>query len=680
PEMVTTFIKDTKALYSSDHTSLVFWDHGGGAAGGYGKNEVTGKIMSASAVGAGVKNSGAVFESIGFDTCLMGSLDVASNFAGTAKYFIGSQEDESNFGWDFNSFSTYGTTDFVTFGKKLIDEYDAYTKANDRNEEKRTLALYDLNNVNVAQNQWNTLVTKLGETKGGIELMALARDFAREYSYTTTADNRAGEIDLVGFLGGLAYTPVHTESVALLNTLKDTVLYKNGNTLGGVGGISVYLPGENTFQYNTKYNDIKANNISDTAMKAYDKLASIYAGQRENAIFQQTSYDQKHNELDLNNYKKAKWFDNEYASLGTGMTCHYKNVKNGGFAIESETGLTPQMIDSAELRVMIKSRDFGYLSLGRLDTFCTTASRTSPVYNFNGQWPHINGMPIAVYQYDDTIKSKTGKRSVYMYTLATVNGKDAKVDLEWNATDKTWKCWGYVDIDENLSTRVEPTRLQDGDTVRFFYDVTKTGNSDIKPNYWFDPIIYTSDSFAVETKPISVTNADVLFYGTITDSYGKTISTPCFKYDPNSPKVTEEQVAGVEPEITPSKSLGESEKWVYEDGGQDSPLACYYNPASGAYESYSEDTGAYNMVFEQSGDVLHYNEVLKAGFYYSEDKGLYYLIDENGVVDEENAIDEDMFVLMFGADADDFDNFDVVIASFIDQDEEESGGFGTTDT
>ena len=196
----------------------------------------------------------------------------------------------------------------------------------------------------------------------------------------------------------------------------------------------------------------------------------------------------------------------------------------------------------------------------------------------------------------------------------------------------------------------------------------------------YDPITYESDSFNVETKPISVTNGDVLFYGTITDSYGKTISTPCFKYDPNSPKVTEEPVAGVEPEITPSKSLGASEKWVYKEGGQDSPLACYYNPASGAYESYSEDTGAYNMVFEQSGDVLHYNEVLKAGFYYSEDKGLYYLIDENGVVDEENAIDEDMFVLMFGADADDFDNFDVVIASFIDQDEEESAGFGTTDT
>lgn len=27
-------------------------------------------------------------------------------------------------------------------------------------------------------------------------------------------------------------------------------------------------------------------------MKAYDKLASIYAGQRENTLFQQTSYDQ----------------------------------------------------------------------------------------------------------------------------------------------------------------------------------------------------------------------------------------------------------------------------------------------------------------------------------------------------------------------------------------------------
>ncbi len=668
-EMVTTFINDTKALYTSDHTSLVFWDHGGGAAGGYGKNEVSGRKMSASAVAAGVKNSGTVFESVGFDTCLMGSLDVASNFAGTAKYFLGSQENEGNYGWDFNSFSTYGTTDFVTFGKKLINDYDVYTKANDRKESIRTLALYDLNSVNIAQAQWNDLVAKLGESKGGIELMALARDFAREYDDSGTADNRNGQIDLVGFLGTLANTQVGAESAALLNTLKSTVVYKNGNTMDGVSGISIYMPGENTYMYNEKYDDIKANNISDATMKAYDKLASIYIGQRENTLFQQTSYDQNHNERNLNHYKNKKWFDNEYASLGTEITCHYRNVQNGGFAIESETGLTPAMIKSAELRVVLRNDSQGYVSLGRTDTFCTTASKTSPVYNFNGQWLHINGMPVAVYQYDDFVSSRTGDHLIYMYTTAEVNGKDSKIDIAWNATQKKWEYYGYVDIDTNITSKTASKRFMVGDTVRFLYDKTKTGSSDLTATYLFDPITITESGLNLETRLISQPGSEVLFYGTITDTYGKTISTPCFKADPGSQSVTEEQVPGVKPEVTPSKNFAASEKWVFTDDGEDSFLSYYYDPATGTYESYSEDTGAYNMIFETSGDVVHYNETLKVGFYYNDDEGLYYLLDSNGNIDITSAMDEETFVLLFGSDADDFENFDAVIASLDDGDD-----------
>lgn len=671
PDMVTTFINDTKAMYSSDHTSLVFWDHGGGAAGGYGKNEVSGGDMSASAVAAGVKNSGAVFEAIGFDTCLMGSLDVASNFAGSAKYFLGSQENESSYGWDFNSFSTYGTTDFASFGKKLIDEYDVYTRANDRKGATRTLALYDMNGVNLAQNQWNDLVAKLGESKGGIELMALARDFAREYDNSKTADNRSGEIDLVGFLDSLAYTPVGTESAALLKTLKSTVMYKNGNTQGGVNGISIYLPGENTFVYNSSYDNIKANNISDATMKAYDKLASIYAGQRENTLFQQTSYDQKHNERNLNYYRNKKWFDSEYASLGTDITCHYKNVKNGGFAIESETGLTPAMIDSAELRVMLKNDAQGYISLGRTETFCTTASKTSPVYNFNGQWLHINDMPVAIYQYDDCIANNTGDHLISMYTTALVNGEQSKIDIAWNATKKSWEYYGYVGINDNISSRTIPRKFTVGDTVQFLYDATKTGSSDLQARCLFEPMTITTDGLKLETKPVNQPGNDVLFYGTITDTYGKTISTPCFKFDPASFKAEEEKVPGVEPEVTPSKNFSATEKWVYAEDGEDSFLSYYYDPETGAYENYNEDTGAYNMLVASSGEVIHYNEALKAGFYYNGDDGVYYLIDENGEIDETSAMDEETFISIFGSDADDFENFDAVIASFGDDDDED---------
>ncbi len=677
-DMITRFIKDTKAAYTADHTSMVFWDHGGGAAGGYGSNEVTGKGMSASAVAAGVRNSGSVFESVGFDTCLMGSLEVASNFAGNAKYFVGSQELESGYGWNFGSFADYGTTDFVSFGKKLINDYDVYTKAKDSHAPYRTLALYDMNGIASAQSQWNDLVSQLGATKEGIEMMAIARDSAREFHYEASPDYRAGEIDLIAFLNCLEYTHVGQQSVALVNTLKNAVLYKNGNEMDQVNGISVYLPGENTWQYNNKYNDIKGNNISDSTMSAYDKLASIYAGQREEALFMQTSYDQKHDDSDPAYYRKAKWYNKEYGELATGAECAYKDVKNGGFAVESETGMTPQTIDSAELRVMLKDKDNRYISLGRTSTFCTTADKNSPVFNFNGQWLHINGQPVAAYQYDDFKAGGTGDHTLGIYTIAEVNGKTSKLDIQWNATKKKWGCWGYIPVNDTMSTKTKAKPFVNGDKIEFFYDFVKSGADQLKATSLFEPITYNANTFKLETRTIDTKDNDVLFYGTLTDTYGKTLCTPYFKFDPTSPKLTEATVKGSEPEIKPSNDRS-IEKWVLKDGGEDSFLSCYYNPLSGAYESYNEETGAFNMILDTS-DEVHYNEALGTGYYYDAESGLYYLMDEDGIIEGAEGMDAETFEEIFGVDPDDYDAFDLLIASYYESIGEysDNGGSGSS--
>ncbi|MCR5733003.1 MAG: hypothetical protein K6G22_00215, partial [Lachnospiraceae bacterium] len=77
----------------------------------------------------------------------------------------------------------------------------------------------------------------------------------------------------------------------------------------------------------------------------------------------------------------------------------YKDVRNGGFAVESELGLTASQVQNAEMRVILKDSDSKYISLGRTNAFCTTAGGSAPVFNFNGQWPHLNGQPLPLFQY-----------------------------------------------------------------------------------------------------------------------------------------------------------------------------------------------------------------------------------------------------------------------------------------
>ncbi len=147
--------------------------------------------MSAPQVAAGIRASGAKFESIGFDTCLMGSLEVASNFTDLASYYLGSQELESAYGWNYNGFATYGTTDFVSFGKKLIDDYDVYTQgSDDMKKQIRTLSLLDLSGVQTAQQQWNALLTNLGSNETGIQYLLAARESAREFDFGSQSFRR----------------------------------------------------------------------------------------------------------------------------------------------------------------------------------------------------------------------------------------------------------------------------------------------------------------------------------------------------------------------------------------------------------------------------------------------------------------------------------------------------------
>ncbi len=401
--MITSFIEKTTKQYTSDHTSMYFWDHGGGAAGGYGVNETAKGGMSASQVAQGIRQSGVKFESVGFDTCLMGSLEVASNFADVAKYYIGSQENESSRSWDFRTFKNYGTGEFTEFGKQIIDDYDTWTAETHSGKiGTYTLSMLDLSKVPKAQQQWNDFLAAYGSNTVGVQQMIAARSKAREFSYGDLAHERAGEVDLNDFISQFGSEVAQN----LKETLDEVVLYKNGNTMDGVNGLSVYIPGENVWQYKNKHDAIMANNISKPAATALDRLASVYAGQRDGIMFGETWSDQKH-AGSKNSYNNQPWYDKEYAALGSSANYSYEQVQRGGVAVHSDMGISADELLDSEMRVMLKNKD-GYMSLGRIDNFCKTKDTKSPVFNYNGQWLHINGQPVMLIQYNEFDDSEGG--------------------------------------------------------------------------------------------------------------------------------------------------------------------------------------------------------------------------------------------------------------------------------
>ena len=641
-DMISEFVKDTASTYSSEHTSMYFWNHGGGAAGGYGVNEVAdGKGMSNSEVAEGIRSSGVKFESVGFDTCLNGSLEVASCFADVAKYYVGSQENESGYGWDFKSFATYGTGDFTDFGKKLIDDYDKWNSEK-KVEKTATLSMLDLSKVPKTQQLWNDFLTTYGSNSIGIQQILAARAKAREFSYGEAADARNEEVDLSDFLSHFG----SPQAQALKDALSEVVLYKNANNMEGVNGLSVFVPGENVYTYKLNRDNVTSQNMSDSAMSTFDKVASVFAGKKDSILFGETWSDQKHfGEQGL--YDNEPWFDKEYAAIGSRDTYSYKEVRNGGFAVESELGLTADQLQESEIRVMLKNGT-DYISLGRVNNFSRSKDTKSPVFNFNGQWLHINGCPVMLHQIDE-FKSDNGHYYKDYYTMVKVNDDVKKMRIMWDATDKTWNQYGYADRNTQLTGRSETSEFKEGDKIQFVYDISDDGKS-VRQDTVFDPFTYDSSNFTLKTQRIdNETGVDIMFHGTVTDAYGKTYTTPYFKMEEGTKRVTPAKVNGEANVIKKSKTPSK-ERWEISDPG--SFLTCHYDEESNSYVSYNENTNAFNLILADSGEIVHFDENRQLGVHYDPETDRFHILDADGEVSDAAFTAEELAQFAAGAGSD----------------------------
>lgn len=109
-ETLKSFLQFTKENMA-DHNAIIFWNHGGGSLSGvsfdenYGMDSLTNhEMINAFDEVYGVDEENPPLDIIGFDACLMASVDTAFSMYGYAKYMIASEEVEPSLGWDYEGF------------------------------------------------------------------------------------------------------------------------------------------------------------------------------------------------------------------------------------------------------------------------------------------------------------------------------------------------------------------------------------------------------------------------------------------------------------------------------------------------------------------------------------------------------------------------------------------------
>ncbi len=235
--------------YPADKYMCLLWNHGGGSISGVCFDELyENDSLNLDELAKGVSMAGVQFEMIGFDTCLMSSLETAAAIAPYARYMTASQEIEPGTGWDYNAWLSFlaatPRADGLDLGKIICDTY--YDKcAAAETESIVTLSVTDLSVIPQLVASFDAMAA---EMKGVAEAPDLLKSFsqavARAENYGGNNDNEGytNMVDL-GDLVRLSIDVLPGTSVDVLANLDLAVKYKvNGESRPRSTGLSVFAP------------------------------------------------------------------------------------------------------------------------------------------------------------------------------------------------------------------------------------------------------------------------------------------------------------------------------------------------------------------------------------------------------------------------------------------------------
>ena len=283
PRTLTEFINYCTKYYPAEHYGLVLWDHGGGPLWGYGSDELfkndsllleelrsamDGTIFGNSGEGKNTDGgaghdeaadtagggSGRKLDWVGFDACLMGTLENAKLWSDYADFLVGSEELEPGRGWDYTFLRGLNETDDAAeIVSGIVDSYGEYYEQNRSQffDPDVTLAALDLSRTGDVIEAADDLFDAMREGIGSGQYASLnqARSRAKAFglSAADTREDACDLIDLRDFAGKVGEI-FPEESEKLLQAV-DEMVVRGSSNVEGAGGVSVYLPGDNADLY-----------------------------------------------------------------------------------------------------------------------------------------------------------------------------------------------------------------------------------------------------------------------------------------------------------------------------------------------------------------------------------------------------------------------------------------------
>ena len=279
PKNLTSFIKYCAENYPADRNMLIFWDHGGGSITGYGYDEKnpSASSMTLSKMNSALKSAGVKFDFIGFDACLMATLENALVCNEYADYLLASEETEPGTGWYYTNWLTElsknTSVSTVDLAQTIIDDYISSCRSSSPSA-TITLSLVDLAELaGTVPESFRSFAASTNELiqSNNFEQVSNARAGVRQFAKS----NKLNQVDLVD----LALRIGTDEAEELADALRGCVKY-NKATMSNCYGVSIYFPYETTNSVGSAVASYKDLGIDSEYAKCIQSFASLeYGGQ-----------------------------------------------------------------------------------------------------------------------------------------------------------------------------------------------------------------------------------------------------------------------------------------------------------------------------------------------------------------------------------------------------------------
>ena len=247
------FLDFANTYYPAEKVAITFWNHGGGSVSGAAFDEIYGydslnleeMYEAFDAVWPADKENPAL-ELIGFDTCLMATIDVAAIFQNFSKYLVASEELEPGNGWLYSGWigalAENPSMDGEELGRAICDTYYEGCEAVGT-EAQTTLSLTDLTKLTPLLEAYESFgqeaLIAAVEEPGFFAQLARAAKESENYGGNTREQGYSNMVDLGHFARCTAWMLPAAQEVQ--DALEECVLYQvAGDYRAEATGLSCY--------------------------------------------------------------------------------------------------------------------------------------------------------------------------------------------------------------------------------------------------------------------------------------------------------------------------------------------------------------------------------------------------------------------------------------------------------